>query len=51
MFGTVMQSSFVWLSIPLIVTVAILLIPSFWWPANPLLLTTSSSPTATVSKL
>ena len=51
MFGTVMQISFVWLSIPLIATLTILLIPSLWWPANPLLLTTSSSPTATVSKL
>lgn len=50
MFGTVMQISFVWLSIPLIATLTILLIPSLWWPANPLLLTASSSPTITASK-
>lgn len=47
LFGAVMQSSFLWLSIPLVATLAILLIPPLWWPNNPLLLTTSSSPTST----
>lgn len=43
LFGTVMQSSFAWLSVPLVVTLALLLIPRQWWPANPTLLTASPS--------
>ncbi|GMG94589.1 MFS family permease [Cupriavidus metallidurans] len=52
LFGTVMQNSFAWLSVPLAVALAFLLIPRQWWPANPALLTappcsTSSSSTET----
>ena len=49
LFGTDMQGSFAWLSIPLVVTLAFLLIPRKWWPANPALLTASFSSTSSTS--
>ena len=45
LFGAVMQSTFAWLSIPLAATLALLLIPRHWWPANPVLVSASPSRT------
>jgi MFS family permease len=50
LFGAVLQSSFIWFSIPLAVTLVFLLIPRLWWPANPLMLTNSSSSSFKVSE-
>lgn len=45
LFGAVMQSTFAWLSIPLAATLALLLIPRHWWPANPVLVSAPPSRT------
>ncbi len=49
LFGTVMQSSFAWLSIPLVAALALLLIPRHWWPENPVMVIASPSSTSLTS--
>ncbi|HEP9100173.1 TPA: MFS transporter [Pseudomonas aeruginosa] len=51
LFGTVMQSSFAWLSVPLAATLAFLLIPRPWWPGNPALLASSPSSSSTSTEI